>query len=431
MSLIGDMVKLAGQTGQDGFRLTGQLLGLLALRLQQHPQEVFTLLRDVRPVYVHRGMAIVTRYADVVEVLTHDAEFSVEGYAGPMREITGDFILGLDQGAGYERAVSLLRLAFRQGDVAALAELATRAAADCIEAALPLGTIDVVAELTDRVPARLVAQYLGAPGPNEDALIEWARALFTHIFVDLNHDRILTEQATAAAAAIRQHLDGLVAARKTALATGQPVVDDVLTRLLHQQQLGPLAFTDIEIRTNLIGLIVGMIPTISKASALAIDELFRRPEQLEGARTAARNKDDSAFARYVTEAMRFAPQAPGLLRHAVADYPIARGTHHETLIRQGTVVFASTQSAMFDPEVVTDPHTFRLDRPDSTYLHFGAGLHSCYGRFVNAVIIPAIVKAALSIDGAVRAPGLAGQLTIDGNWPTTMKLEFPAVPGAC
>jgi cytochrome P450 len=426
MTLIEDMVKLAAQTAQDGRRLTGQLLGLLQQRLQQHPQEVFALLREVRPVYVHGGMAVVTRYPDVMEVLTHDTEFSVEGYAGPMREITGDFILGLDPGPDYERAVSLLRLAFRQTDVAAITALATQAASDCVTAALPSGAIDVIAELTDRVPARLVAQYLGAPGPDEDTLIRWARILFTHIFVDLNHDRILSEQATAAATAIRPHLDGLVAARKSTLAADQPVADDVLTRLLRQQALGDLAFTDVEIRSNLIGMLVGMIPTISKASALAIDELFRRPDQLDGARKAARDGDDTLFARYVTEAMRFAPQAPGLLRHAVADYPVARGTHHETLIRKGTVVFASTQSAMLDPDVIDDPHTFRLDRPDSSYLHFGAGLHTCYGRYVNTAVIPAIVKAALSIDGAVRAPGRAGQLTLDGTWPTTMTLHFPA-----
>src|SRR2546423_2529183 len=132
MTLIEDIVKLAGETTQDGIRLTGQLLGLLGQRLQQHPQEVFALLREVRPVYIQGGMAVVTRYPDVVEVLTHDAEFSVVGYTEPMRQITGDFILGLDQGPEYERAVSLLRLAFRQADVAAISTIATQAADECV-----------------------------------------------------------------------------------------------------------------------------------------------------------------------------------------------------------------------------------------------------------------------------------------------------------
>jgi hypothetical protein len=135
MSLIDDIVKLAGQTASDVLRLPGQMAGLLEDRLKQHPQEVFAALREVRPVFLHEDLAIVTHYPDVVEVLSHDAEFSVSGYAGPMGEITGEFILGLDQGPGYERAVSLLRLAFRQDDVPAVVALATQAARDCLAAA--------------------------------------------------------------------------------------------------------------------------------------------------------------------------------------------------------------------------------------------------------------------------------------------------------
>jgi cytochrome P450 len=426
MTLFDDVVKLAEDTAHDGQRLAGKLLELLQQRLAQDPRELFALLREVRPVFVFGGMAVVTRYPDVVEVLTHDTEFSVQAYAGPMRDITGDFILGLDQGPQYERDVSLLRLAFRQTDHPVIADLATQAASDCIAPALPLGTIDVVKDLTDRVPARFSARYLGVAGPDEDTLIRWARILFTHIFIDLQHDRILTEQAKAASEAIRPYIDGLVSVRKSAISAGKPVPDDVMTRLLRQQALGDQAFTDIEIRSNLIGLLVGMIPTLSKTCALAIDEFLRLPDQLEGARKAASDGDDALFGRYVVEAMRFAPQAPGLIRIAATDYPIARGTHHETIIPKGTVVFASTQSAMLDRDVVKNSDKFLLDRPDSTYLHFGSGLHACFGRYVNPDVISAVVKAALTIEGADRAPGRAGELSIDGNWPTTMTLQFPA-----
>ena len=427
MTLFTDIVKLAEETASDGRRLVGQLADLLQARLREHPQTVFALLRNVQPVFVHGGMAVVTRYDDVVEVLTHDSDFSVQTYTGPMRDITGDFILGLDQGPQYERSVSLMRLAFRQSDVVAIADLAEKAAHDCISTATPNGEIDVVADLTDRVPARIVEHFLGAPGPDEQTLISWSRSLFTHIFVDLEHDRILTEQSEKAAAMIRPHLDVLVAARKKALNAGDPVPDDVMTRLLKQQVLGEQAFSDLEIRSNLIGMLVGMIPTVSKASALAIDELFRRPKELEAAREAVRSGDDALFTQYVNEAMRFSPQAPGLIRVAMNDYPIARGTNHERMIRKGTVVFASTQSAMLDGDVVHHPHEFRVDRPASTYLHYGAGMHSCYGRYLNAVLIPLIVKAAVMIEGVERAAGREGQLLIDGNWPTSMMLHFPVI----
>jgi cytochrome P450 len=430
MGLISDALGLARDSAGDTLRLPSQLLGQLRLRLARDPQPVFALLREVRPVFVRNGMAVVTRFPDVVEVLSHDVEFSVQGYDVPMREVTGDFILGLDQGPEYERAVSLLRLAFRQTDVPTIAGIASQAADDCVSEVAGRGTVDVVTDLTDRVPAMLSARYLGVPGPDERTLINWSKVLFNHIFVDLQRDRIQVEQALAAGAEMRAYLANLVGARASAIADGKAVPDDVLTRLLNQQALGGLAFTDTEICTNLFGIIVGMIPTMSKATALAIDELFRWPRHLDGARQAARDGDNPRFNRYVSEAMRLNPQAPGLLRRAVVDYPLARGTRHETLIRSGTVVFASTQSAMLDPSVVAHPREFRLDRPDSVYLHFGAGLHQCFGRFVNAVVIPAIIRRALSIPAAVRAPGRAGRLRIDGNWPTSMTLRFPVTAAA-
>lgn len=425
MSLFSDLAELTEDVVGDGRRAISQQLGLLTERLTQHPQVVFALLREVRPVFIKGDLAIVTRFDDVVEILTHDDEFSVVGYSGPMREITGDFILGLDPGPHYERDVSLLRLAFRQSDVPEIRELAARTAAECLATAAPNGKIDAVRDLTDRVPAAIVDAYLGAPGPDQDTLITWARDLFTHIFVDLRHDRILQEQARAAADAICPHVDRLVSQRKAAIDGGAEVPDDVLTRLLRQQALGAQAFSDLEVRSQLIGMLVGMIPTISKSAALAIDELFRRPEALEGARQAVRDNDEDLLARHVMEAMRLAPQAPGLLRKAVMDYPLARGTHHSQLIRKGMTVFASTQSAMLDRDVLDDPHEFRLDRAPSVYLHFGTGMHACFGRYVNAVVIPEIVRAVLAIEGARRSAGPSGQLAMDGNWPTSMTLEFP------
>ncbi|WP_261556953.1 cytochrome P450 [Frankia tisae] len=423
MSLLDDLVRLAGQSVGDTLRFAERATALIQDRVQQHPEEVFGVLRDVRPVFVHDGMAVVTRFPDVVEVLTHDREFTVDAYTAPMDEITGDFILGLNDGPHYERDVSLLRLAFRQSDLPGITELVDSEAARLVDEARPLGRIDVVKDVCDAVPAKLAEAYLGAPGPDRETLIEWAKVLFTDIFANPKRDPIVTKEALAAAAWVRPHVDGLVAIRKRSARSGEHK-DDVLGRLLREQVSKDTAFSDEEIRSNLIGLLVGMIPTTSKASALALDELFRRPRELAEAQAAARAGDDVLLGRYVNEAMRLAPQAPGLIRHAVVDYPIARGTHHETMITAGTVVFASTQSAMLDSAFVPSPEEFRLDRPDSVYLHFGTGLHRCFGRYVNPVSISAIVRAVLSLPDAHRAAGPAGQLSVVGNFPTSMTLEF-------
>lgn len=424
MTLLDDLEGLGKDLAGDTADFIPQAVALIEHRIQQHPQKVFALLRVARPVLLVKGVAIVTRFRDVVEVLRADPDFSVSGYAPPMRAITGDFILGLDNGPDYERDISLLRLVFRQADVPAVKALVTRAAEDLVGRHADSGSLDVVQDVANRVPARLVAQWFGVPGPDEDTLIRWSRALFEEIFVNLKHDRVLTERATAAAAEIGPYIDRLVADRKALLARGGTGPDDLLGRLLAQQTLGEQAFSDLEIRSNLIGLLVGCIPTTSKAATLALYELLRRPDELRAAAGAARDGDEARVSEYVQEAMRFAPQAPGLFRKAVRDVQIAGGTRHATTIEAGHVVFAATQSAMLDGDIVEDPDEFRPGRPDGLYLHYGAGLHTCIGQYVNRVHIPAIVTALLRLPGLRRADGEHGDLVMEGNFPDRMRVEF-------
>jgi cytochrome P450 len=84
---------------------------------------------------------------------------------------------------------------------------------------------------------------------------------------------------------------------------------------------------------------------------------------------------------------------------------------------------AATQSAMFDSKRIDDPETFRVDRPGYAYLHWSYGLHTCFGRYINAVQLPAIVKALL-LRGIRRAPGAAGQLTKSGPYAGSLSVSF-------
>src|SRR5438046_566532 len=75
------------------------------------------LLRSVCPVLRVGDFAIVTRYADVVEVLSRDDDFTVGLNAPKMEAIAGRFILGLQQSPEYEHDVSVLRMAVPQSDM--------------------------------------------------------------------------------------------------------------------------------------------------------------------------------------------------------------------------------------------------------------------------------------------------------------------------
>jgi cytochrome P450 len=67
----------------------------------------------------------------------------------------------------------------------------------------------------------------------------------------------------------------------------------------------------------------------------------------------------------------------------------------------------------------------RTDRPASRYLHFGYGLHSCFGRFISyEAQIPGMMKALLKQSNLRRVPGPAGRLTWDGPFPDSLKVAF-------
>ncbi len=419
MSLRSELERLGRRMGADAERLARDGEHALEEYATAHPQPLFELLRKVRPVLVVHGIAIVTRYADVVAVLRNDEAFGVGPYRAKMEALLGDFILGLDSSPAYERQVSILRLAAPRSDVPGLAAFVAGAAEELVAAGH--GRIEVP-ELAERVPARLARRWLGPLAADEDALIAATLALFEDIFVNLRNDAAIHAAAVAAEAALRPGLDAEIARRQ---ADGGGA-DDVLGRLLAMQANPTTALSDAQVAANVIGLAVGFVPTVATATTLALDALLDRPAALAGAQAAARADDDEGVRAHLWEAMRLAPQGPGLVRRATADIVLAEGTHHATPIKAGTITFAATQSAMLDGSVVKDPEAFRLDRPAHHHLHFGTGLHTCFGRFVNAMQIPLIAKPLLRRENLVRAPGAAGRLVKRGPYPASLAVTFDA-----
>ncbi len=418
MSLVSDLEHFAGRIAADVEHFVDDGVKALEKHAEEHPQPLFALLRSVHPVLVVGKVAIVTRYPDVVAVLSDDETYGVERYGEKMRALTGDFILGLNPSERYEHDVTLLRAAAPSSDGPQLAAFADSAAGELVAAGVEAGRIDVV-EISRRLPARLMGHWFGTPGPAEETMIEWALAMFEDIFINLKDDPAIHARAKQSAGELTAYLAAAVAERKAA---GPSAREDVLDRLIAMQSAGGPSFADAEIVSNLIGLIVGFIPTVATATPLAIDDLLDRHRELEKAQRAARDGDGDTVRAYMWEAMRLAPQAPGLLRQTRTEAVLAEGTTHAKRVPAGTTVFAATESAMLDGEVVEDAGEFRVPRPAGDYLHFGTGTHECFGRFVNEMQIPAIAKAILRLPGLGRAPGEQGRLSKEGPYPKSLTL---------
>jgi cytochrome P450 len=399
---------------------------LTAKWLADKPKELFSELRDARPIFRSPALTFVTRYVDVMEVLARDEVFSVRLYAPKMQRIapTG-FILGLQDSPQYQRDVSVLRLVFSRGDLPWIRQFVGEQAAAILHNASPTGQLDLVRDLSRVVPARLVADYFGVPGPDQATLMHWARRIFHDLFLNLQDVPDIREPALASAKALASYLDDLIARRKAEINAGQTTADNVLNRLLRLQANPETSFDDAKIRDNLVGMLVGAIDTNSKAIAHIVDELLGRPEQLKAARHAAANGDDALLMQYINEALRFKPQSTGLLRYTEKDCTIAKGTPRETVIPAGTLIFVATWSAMFDAANVDEPEEFRVDRAiNFDYLHFGAGLHTCAGQHISRVLMLEVVKQLLGVEGLRRAAGSEGQIRLEGPFPDSFMLEF-------
>ena len=386
-------------------------------------QANLVLKRQIITAYKNSGTAIATRRADVIDILSRDADFGVV-YGPRMEMITGgeNFFLGMQDTPRYTRDVSNMRLVVRRDDVPAIVTPFVAGAAADIVAAVP-GAIDVPQALTQPVAARLLDHYFGTPGPSPASIAEWTTLLFWYLFIDLKAEPALDARATAAAAEFRDWLDGHIAARRTE----KEAKDDVLGRCLALGSAGVPGMTDRDIRNNLIGLLIGELPTLSAAANLALDELLDRPDAFAGARAAAHAGNDGALAAHVFEALRFRPLNPVIYRRALRDSVIADGSLRGRRIREGTMVLAANLSAMFDPLEIPHATSFRTDRPWETYMLWGYGMHACFGAHINRAVLPAMLKPLLLQPNLRRAEGSRGQIDQAGTpFPQHLHLVFDA-----
>jgi cytochrome P450 len=382
---------------------------------------LFHVLRRWAPLLKAGNRIVVSRHADVLEVLNRDADFTISQVNGPsIDRINGPFILAMDRGPEYDRDHAALRACAKREDAERVRRMAHDAAARAIDAARPQRRIEAVQRLTRAVPAEIVQCYFGFVGPDRPTLERWLRNLFQDAFANPLNDPFVRAAAVQSAAELKAWALPEIARRR---AEGTAGDDDVMGRMIALLPTHPFADDDW-VRRNIAGLIVGAVDTISRFSILAVDELLRRPRELAGAHAAARDGDMDRVRQYAWEAVRFNPHTPLMARRCSVDATLAAGTPRQKTITAGSSMAIGTLSAMFDPDGFPEPRRFRIDRDVRSYLHFGWGMHQCFGLGINLVVIPEITGALLRLPGLRRAQGSAGRVLLDGPFPERLVLEF-------
>ena len=134
--------------------------------LRKDWRSLFAELRETRPVLDLPVMTVVSRWADVVDVLSRNETFRVT-YAPHMDPSVGPFMLARDGAVQNWRDKAAMRTLLRWDDLPMIRAVAGEVASAALAAATQQGsgTFDVVATVSRLVPLRVVQRCFGFPGP--------------------------------------------------------------------------------------------------------------------------------------------------------------------------------------------------------------------------------------------------------------------------
>lgn len=404
------------------------------------PQQFFTQLRAQRPILSLKGasgrvlrkdvnipnIVLITRYADVQEILDQYSVFSVRPYSTVMDATVGSpYMLGRENSSANEEKLTMRKAFHGKNDLERVKTIVRQLAQRAIQEGAKDGQIDVVKSVTRSVPLGINEEYFGFNGPSREALARWSRATQHAFFHNPFRDEKVNKASVQAGAEMRDFISTiLVPQRREELKNGRPS-NDIVSQVLKVSHLhGQFGLSDDRIIANIIGLLVGSVETTSAAISQSLQFIMNNPGILAEAQKAAQAGNDERLAKIVWEALRFDPVNPWLGRYAEQDYVIAKGTARETFIPKGSLVLASTESAMWDEEVFPQSSSFALNRDQSKFMHLGYGYHRCLGDDVSLVMVPETIKQILLLNDLRKPKANTAIDQASGPFPESYVLAF-------
>jgi cytochrome P450 len=187
-----------------------------------------------------------------------------------------------------------------------------------------------------------------------------------------------------------------IARRRTAADIAER--SDVLSVLLQARDEQGKPLTDVELRDELITLLVAGHETTATTLAWAFDLLLRHPTELERLQTEIDSGEgDDYLDAVIKETLRIRPVVPGVVRKLTAPLDIG-GREFPAGVRLAPNIYLTHRRADVYPEPARfNPDRF-LNRPPDTYswLPFGGGIRRCLGAsfalYELKVVIPTIMR---------------------------------------
>jgi len=338
------------------------------------PYPQYAMLRERDPVHqTPFGVTIVFGYDDVQAVL-RSRHVSVDESKGssPFDQLVAD---GLGEAAAlrspamlnrdapdHTRLRRLVSKAFTPNAIAALRPRIQQLVDAALDAAEGNGEFDVIGGLAFPLPFAVISEMLGMPDGDRDQLREWSGLLVRTL--EPIPDMELLPRIVAAGEAMRDHVRGVIEAKRTAPA------DDLLTALIAAEDNGDVL--SIEELSSQVGLlfIAGHETTVNLIGN-GVLALLRNPDQL------AQLRDDTTVdENAIEELLRYDPPVQMSRRITLADLEVGGCT-----IEAGRFVGLGLASANRDrSHFGDDADELDLSRPNANeHISFGGGIHHCLG----------------------------------------------------
>jgi amino acid adenylation domain-containing protein len=373
----------------EGADSTLSLYHLLDPEVLANPYPLFHRLRSEDPVhwdpFLHAW--IVTRYADVLEVLYSFSadrtptpeQLSAMGLAqlSPIAQLMVKQMLFMDA-EQHGRLRGLASRAFTPARIEVLRSHIVEIVDRLLDGFAERGHMDVIADLGEPLPSIITAEMLGVPVEDRQRLKKWS-ANFAEMLGNFQHNPehaqvMLTtvEEMTAyfreAVAETRRHpREGLIHSLLTAEMDGDRLSDE-------------------EVVANVIITMVGGQETTTNLIGNGVLTLLRNPEQMKKLRG-----NLALIPSAVEEMLRFESPSQHTARLAPSDREMGGKQ-----IRKRQAVIAVMAAANRDPERFPDPDRFDVAREDNRHLAFGYAAHFCFGaplaRLEGQIALEALLR---------------------------------------
>jgi cytochrome P450 len=323
-----------------------------------------------------RPMWMVTRFADVDDILRDAERFPSRINADTMGPVMGTVILAMD-GDEHRRYRNLVARAFRPSALVSWEdELIAPTIHRLIDAVVDQGHCDLVADVTSRYPVQVIAGVLGVPTDDYELFQRWG------LEISLGPEDY--EVSMAASRAMRDYLTPIVEERKAH--PGDDLVSDIVTAEMDGERL-----SDEHIYGFLRLLLPAGAETTFRALGNCLLALLSNPAVLERVRD-----DRSLIDAVIEETLRWETSVTMVNRETACPVEVAG-----VAVPAGASMVCSTGSANHDEARYDNADVWDLDRPAAAHLAFGTGRHQCLGMHLARLELRVGLGALLD-----RLPGL-------------------------